>query len=65
MSATTYAVRFCSAKSRTSKGGTKVAYFSDRAEAEQFASTQRLYSGPATVRELAPLTTSQLKAVSQ
>ena len=64
MSATTYAVSFfCTA--RASRGGVRTAYFSDRSEAEQFASTQRLYSQPATVRELAPLTTDQLKAVSE
>jgi len=69
MSATTYAVKFFDARASRSAmggmGGIRTAYFSDRVEAEQFASTQRLYSQPATVRELAPLTTEQLKAVSR
>jgi len=66
MSATTYAVKFFDARaSRASKGGVKVAYFSDRAEAEAFAADKYVYSQPATVRELAPLTTDQLKAVGQ
>lgn len=56
----TYKVRFFSAAaSRASRGGVRATYFSDRAEAETFASTQTLYGRPCKVETLAPLTPAQ------
>jgi hypothetical protein len=57
----TYKVRFYSAAASRKGAGVRVAYFSDRAEAEEFAAANRLYAKPCQVETLAPLSGEQTR----
>ncbi len=59
MSAPGFRVRFYLPAARGQKPGIRTQYFTDRAEAEAFASTQKLYAKPATVAIVEPLTDEQ------
>jgi hypothetical protein len=57
----TFKVRFYDAKASRKGKGVKVAYFTDRAEADAFAAGKTLYARPAVAEPVEPLTVEQTR----